>query len=94
MLIPKGERRDEPHPYYIGTEQLRLMQKTLHMLREHYGLSTKDNLPEVEFSPDSHRAFRFKQKQPYLFQYSGRHLPDDANTACMKFLLHGMTFKT
>jgi hypothetical protein len=94
MLIPKGERRDEPHPYYIGTEQLRLIQKTLHMLREHYGLSTKDNLPEVEFSPNNPRAFRFKQKQPYLFQYSGRHLPDDAITACMKFLLHGMTFKT
>lgn len=94
MLIPKGERRDEPHPYYIGTEQLRLMQRTLHMLREHYGLETNENLPEVPFDSRNGRAFRFKKEQPYLFQYSGRHLSGDALTACMKFLVHGMTFKT
>lgn len=94
MLIPKGERRDETHPYYIGTEQLRLMQKTLHMLRDHYGLTKEENLPEVKFSSHSARAFRFKQKRPYMFKYSGHHLPGKAITACMKFLLHGMTFKT
>lgn len=94
MLIPKGERRDELHPYYIGIEQLRLIQRTLHMLREHYGLTAKENLPDVMFHSRNGRAFRFKRKQPYLFQYSGRHLPDLAFTACMKFLLHGMTFKT
>lgn len=94
MLIPKGERRDETHPYYIGTEQLRLMQKTLHMLREHSGLAAKENLPEVSFDSQNSRAFRFKKKQPYLFQYSGRHLSDIAITACMKFILHGMSFKT
>ncbi|MDB4897165.1 MAG: hypothetical protein JWN15_3427, partial [Firmicutes bacterium] len=58
MLIPKGERRDEPHPYYIGTAQLRLMQKTLHMLREHYRPTGKEHLPAVPFSSDSHRSFR------------------------------------
>lgn len=94
MLIPKGERRDEPHPYYIGTEQLRLMQKTLHMLRNHRGLTAKENLPEVSFDTQNSRAFRFKKKQPYLFQYNGRHLPANAITACMKFILHGTSFKT
>lgn len=94
MLIPKGERRDEPHPYYIGAEQLRLMQKTLHMLREHYGLKTNVHLPKVTFDSQNRRAYRFKKKQPYLFQYSGRHLSHIAITACMKFVLHGMTFKT
>lgn len=94
MLIPKGERRDEPHPYYIGTEQLRLMQKTLHMLRENKGLTSKDTLPGVPFSSENRRSFRFRKKQPYLFQYSSRHLPPQAISACMKFILHGMAFKT
>ncbi|HEY3367684.1 MAG TPA: hypothetical protein VGK74_21705 [Symbiobacteriaceae bacterium] len=94
MLIPKGERRDEPHPYYIGTEQIRLMRMTMQMLQDHYGLTVKDNLREVNFDSQNARSFRFKNKQPYLFQYSGRHLRDIAITACMKFILHGMAFKT
>ncbi|TPG70361.1 site-specific integrase [Brevibacillus laterosporus] len=94
MLIPKGERADKPHPYYIGPEQIRLMRMTMKMLQNHYDLTEKENIPEIDFHLLNRRSFRFKKKQPYLFQYNNRHLSELTIPACMKFLLHRMTFKT
>lgn len=92
MLVPKGERRNEPHPYYIGTEQLRLMQMVLQRLREHYGET--DTLPKIAFDHSNPRAFRFQSEHPYLFQYNGRHMSSIAINGCLRFLLHGMMFNT
>lgn len=89
-LIPKGERENKPHDFFIGPEQVRLIALVKKMLLEHYG----SELPSVDFNKTSHRAFRFKEKQPYLFQYSGRHLQPKTIGACIKFVLHGMAYKT
>jgi hypothetical protein len=67
MLIPKGEREDKPHPYYVGVEQIRLIGKTLDMLWSHYGLKRGDNLPSVPFDSRSERAHRFREPKQYLF---------------------------
>ncbi|ASJ54151.1 hypothetical protein BP422_11695 [Brevibacillus formosus] len=93
-LIPKGERTNTPHDYFIGDEQLRLMALVGKMLAEHYNLKSGEQLPAVQFNSFNHRSFRFKQKQPYLFQYNGRHLSADAITVCMRFILHGINFGT
>jgi hypothetical protein len=71
----------------------RLMVKVAQMLGEHYQLQPREALPGVEFNAGSSRAHRFA-KAPYLFQYAGRHLSHNAITACMRFLLHGMVFRT
>ena len=94
-LIPKGERRDTPHDYFIGEETKRLLVKVAKMLEEHYSLhlSEGETLPAVEFHSGNGRSHRFS-KAPYLFQYNYKHFPDVAITACMRFLLHGMVFKT
>lgn len=92
-LIPKGERTNQPHTYFISEETKRLLVKVARMLAEHYGLRAGESLPAVRFDPQHGRSHRFGQA-PYLFQYSSRHLPDEAITACMRFLLHGMVFRT
>ena len=94
-LIPKGERTNTPQDYFIGSETKRLLVKVAQMLEEHYSLCLDqgDTLPCVEFNPTNGRADRFGEA-PYLFQYNSKHLPDMAITACMRFLLHGMVFKT
>jgi hypothetical protein len=94
-LIPKGERSDTPHDYFIGEETKRLLVKVAKMLEEHYHLSTSEGetLPSVDFHPGNGRSHRFG-KAPYLFQYNYKGLPDEAIRACMRFLLHGMVFKT
>jgi hypothetical protein len=94
-LIPKGERSDTPHDYFIGEETKRLLVKVAKMLEEHYSLRTSEaeTLPAVNFHPGNGRSHRFG-KAPYLFQYNYKGLPDTAITACMRFLLHGMLFKT
>ena len=71
----------------------RLMVKVAQMLGEHYQLQPREALPGVEFNAGSSRGHRFA-KAPYLFQYAGRHLSHNAITACMRFLLHGMVFRT
>ena len=63
------------------------------MLAEHYGLPPGAPLPHVPFNPFHGRAHRFGPA-PYLFQYSHQHLSDLAISACLRFLLHGMVFRT
>lgn len=93
-LIPKGERTDTPHDFFIGEEQLRLMALVGKELAEHYKLHPGEQLPFVKFNSFNHRSFRFKQLQPYLFQFNSRHLSADAITVCMRFILHGISFST
>ncbi len=92
-LIPKGERTNTPQTYFIGRETLRLLVLVATMLAEHYGLAPGAPLPTVAFAPHHGRAHRFAPA-PYLFQYRQRHLSDLDITACMRFLLHGMVFRT
>ena len=92
-LIPKGERTDRPHTFFIGRETMRLLVATATMLAEHYGLAPGAPLPHVPFNPFHGRAHRFGPA-PYLFQYSHQHLSDLGITACLRFLLHGMVFRT
>jgi hypothetical protein len=50
----------------------------------------------VSFAPPQSinaRAHRFGPA-PYLFQYAGRHISAAAITACLRFLLHGLVFRT
>jgi hypothetical protein len=92
-LIPKGERTDTPHTFFIGRETMRLLVVVATMQAEHYGLAPSAPLPTVAFSPHHGRAHRFGPA-PYLFQYREHHLSDVDITACMRFLLHGMVFRT
>ena len=89
-LIPKGQRENTRANYYISDETKHLLYKTAVLLREHYDA---DTLPIVPYHPGAGRAHRFGAA-PYLFQYSGIHLPSTDITACMRFLLHGMVFRT
>lgn len=92
-LVPKGEKTNTPQDYFISEETKRLLVKTAQMLGEHYRLQAGASLPSVEFNRNSGRANRFG-KAPYLFQYNSQHLTGNTITACMRFLLHGMVFKT
>ncbi|MBI4544730.1 MAG: site-specific integrase [Gemmatimonadetes bacterium] len=92
-LIPKGERTNTPHTFFIGRETLRLLVATASMLAEHYALAPGAPLPVMPFNPFHGRAHRFGPAS-YLFQYSRQHLSDLGITACMRFLLHGMVFRT
>ncbi len=92
-LIPKGERTDTPQNYFIGEETKRLLVKVARMLADVYGLHPGEALPMVPFDPNHGRAHRFGEAG-YLFQYNRQHLPDEAISACMRFLLHGMVFQT
>jgi integrase len=47
----------------------------------------------VAFNPHDGRAHRFGPA-PYLFQYARRHLSAVDITSCMRFLLHGLIFRT
>jgi len=92
-LVPKGAKANTPQDYFIGTETKRLLVRVAQMLGEHYQLQPGQILPSVEFDAGNARAHRFA-KAPYLFQYAGRHLSANTITSCMRFLLHGMVFKT
>ncbi len=92
-LVPKGEKTNTPQDYFIGTETKRLLVRVAQMLGEHYQLQPGEPLPSVEFNASNGRAHRFAEG-PYLFQYAGRHLSANTITSCMRFLLHGMVFKT
>ncbi len=72
---------------------MRLLVVVATMLAETYGLAPGAPLPTVAFSPHHGRAHRFRPA-PYLFQYREHHLSDVDITACMRFLLHGMIFRT
>ncbi|MCP3712285.1 hypothetical protein M3I54_35995 [Paraburkholderia sp. CNPSo 3274] len=92
-MIPKGERKNQRHDYFIGTETKRLLARTAQMLAEHYRLEGDERLPTVPFYPLHRRAHRFGPA-PYLFQLGYRHLSDQAIISCVRFLLHGMALRT
>jgi hypothetical protein len=92
-LIPKGEKANVPQDYFIGEETKRLFVRVAQMLGEHYRLDPGRALPGVRFAAGNGRAERFGQA-PYLFQYAYQHLSANTITSCMRFLLHGMVFKT
>jgi hypothetical protein len=94
-MIPKGERTDKLATYFVGKETERLIEKVAHMLAEHYGLDVGkgEMLPVVEFYACSRRAHRFGPAR-YLFQYNNKHFSSESIHACMRFLLHGMVFRT
>jgi hypothetical protein len=92
-LIPKGERTDTRHDYFISKETARLIERVAHMLQDHYGIDMErdQKLPLVPYNRHNHRHHRFDDAR-YLFQYSYMHLEQMTVTACMRFLLHGMIF--
>lgn len=92
-LLPKGEKTDTLQDYFIGEETKRLLVKVARTLAEHYRLQAGEPLPSVPYSPNDAREHRFDEA-PYLLQYNHQALPSDAITACMRFLLHGMVFRT
>lgn len=92
-LVPKGEKTNTPQDYFISVETKRLLVRVAQMLGEHYQLQPGEALPSVDFSLINGRAHRFG-KAPYLFQYGRRHLSDHTISSCMRFLLHGMVFRT
>lgn len=92
-LLPKGEKTDTLHDYFIGEETKRLLVKIARTLAEHYGLQPGEALPTIAYNPSDSREHRF-EAAPYLLQYNHQALPADGLTACMRFLLHGMLFRT
>ncbi len=92
-LLPKGEKAETLHDYFIGEETKRLLVKVARTLAEHYNLQVGEALPTVAYSPNYSREHRFEMA-PYLLQYNHQALPGEAITACMRFLLHGMIFRT
>ncbi len=92
-LLPKGEKTETLHDYFIGEETKRLLVKVARTLAEWYGLQAGEALPPIAYSPHDSREHRFEMA-PYLFQLNDQALPSDGITACMRFLLHGMIFRT
>ena len=92
-LLPKGEKTETLHDYFIGEETKRLLLKVARTLAEWYGLKAGEALPTIAYSPNDSREHRFEMA-PYLFQLNFQALPSDGITACMRFLLHGMIFRT
>lgn len=92
-LIPKGERKNQRHDYFIGEETKRLLVKVGQMLGQHYRLKPNEPLPNVDFAPSNRRAYRF-DPAPYIFQYHHRALTGQCISACLRFLLHGLTLRT
>lgn len=94
-VIPKGERAQQLHDYFVSQETVRLMSKVAGMVYEGYGLDIEkgDKLPAVKFSRQSSRHHRFGPAR-YLFQHDHMHLSAVSLTACMRFLLHNMVFRT
>ena len=91
-LVPKGT--DKPADYMVGLETIRNLEKIGNLLQDHYRLQPGENIPYVNFHATNSRRHQFPAAQPYLFQYNNRHLPDEAITACLRFLCHGMVFQT
>lgn len=61
-LLPKGEKTETLHDYFIGEETKRLLVKVARMLADHYHLQAGEGLPTVAYSPNyprKHRAAKF-----------------------------------
>lgn len=95
QLIPKGERTNKKHDFFVGEQTKQVLVKVSRLLEKHYNIAIEndESLPQVPFSPSHPRSHRF-DKAPYLFQYNHRHLDNRTIIACMRFLVHGMIFKT
>jgi hypothetical protein len=93
-LIPKGERTDTRHDYFVSQETVGLIERVARMLQEHYGIDLEkgEKLPFVDFNHMNSRHYRFGEAR-YLFQYNNTHLHSQTLTASMRFLLHGMIFQ-
>jgi len=91
-LVPKGS--DKPADYIVGAETRRNLERVGKLLQEHYQLKTGESIPHVKFNQQNHRAHRFPEARPYLFQYNGLHLAGVGVTACLRFLCHGLVFQT
>ncbi|MGG4471197.1 tyrosine-type recombinase/integrase [Paenibacillus alvei] len=86
-LVPKG--RTELENYFIGEEAARCLNQIVQLLKETYNESI---IPEISFTGD--RSYLFKENKPYIFQYNRKHLSSQSLTASLRFLLHGIYFKT
>lgn len=86
-LIPKG--RIEPEDYFIGEETLKNLIKVSNLLKEHYSTT---EIPKVNYNYK--RKELFPKSAPYAFQYNHVHFRNDTVSACLRFLLHGMVFKS
>jgi hypothetical protein len=91
-LVPKG--RDQPADYIVGTETRRNLERVGQLLQAHYRLQRGESIPHVVYNQQNHRAHRFPDARPYLFQFSHRHLTGTGVTACLRFLCHGLIFQT
>lgn len=92
-LIPKGERKDERFDNFIGVETKRILVRVAKMLEQHYGLDENEALPVVPFDPLHRRAHRFGPSR-YIFQLHHKHLRQGSISACIRFLVHGLDFRT
>jgi integrase len=94
-LIPKGERTDTASNFFIGAETVRLLAVVARFLEEHYSLNTErgEQLPSIPFCKYQRRSHRFG-KGRYVYQYNYKHMSAPDVSACIRFLLHGLLFKT
>jgi hypothetical protein len=91
-LVPKGS--DKPADYIVGTETRRNLERVGQLLQAHYRLQAGEGIPHVVYNQQNHRAHRFPDARPYLFQFNHRHLMGMSVTACLRFLCHGLVFQT
>jgi hypothetical protein len=92
-LDPKGERENKPADYYVGSDTKKVLINLCKLLQEHYRLEHGEPLPPVGFQANHPRSHRFGPAR-YVFQYSSQAIPSNGITGCMRFLLHGMIFRT
>lgn len=94
-LLPKGERGETRHDYFLSHETVRALNAVAAMLVEHYNLDVDAGatLPSVPFNPAEIRAHRFPPAR-YLFQYQHTHLHRKALVACLRFLMHAFPLRT
>jgi hypothetical protein len=86
-VIPKG--RDSVETFYISEQTMKLIQRVSNILKEHYG---SEKIPSV-FYRDS-RKHMFLKPKPYFFQYNNKAFTQPTVEACLRFLMHGLTFES
>lgn len=87
MAVPKG--RDIPEEFYISKMSMELIQSVARMLKSHYN---SDFIPQVAYR--NKRKHLFPEPKPYYLQYHNQSFGEHAVTASIRFLLHGLRFKT
>lgn len=91
--VPKGHHASKT--YYLDDEHLRLLSLVKLMLCHHYhiDLQAGGELPKVVLRGDTGLRVAPAPDQ-YLFQYGGKSLIGDDIRVCLRFLLHGLVFRT